>query len=219
MPWPFLANRFCYGYLTSGQQMLKHFLVWNLGGDLYSFKWKNKTSPKVCVSFADCPALSFSWTELKCTRNFVSHLSYSGADCFGVCSCSWKSAKRHWWAWVRSTNGMQASPTHRLQRLTEWPGWGTKCCTRTTRTTWKTGGQRFEVSYVWVCACVWWGQQWVRPGSLLPCMTTVIVLLPFARITVERILNLCLVPYNLPPDERMQRLYVVYASVDPHAVK
>lgn len=39
------------------------------------------------------------------------------------------------------------------------------------------------------------------------------------RLLVERILHTCLVPYQLPPEERMKKMYQLYATVDDHAVK
>ncbi|XP_064481267.1 sister chromatid cohesion protein PDS5 homolog B-like [Ornithodoros turicata] len=39
------------------------------------------------------------------------------------------------------------------------------------------------------------------------------------RLLVERILHTCLVPYQLPIEERMQKLYQLFATVDDHAVK
>ncbi|KAL4230738.1 Sister chromatid cohesion protein PDS5 A [Mactra antiquata] len=42
---------------------------------------------------------------------------------------------------------------------------------------------------------------------------------PEDRLLVERIFNICLVPYQLPPDERMKRLYQLYATLDEPATK
>ncbi|KAM7310469.1 sister chromatid cohesion protein PDS5 homolog B [Ixodes scapularis] len=39
------------------------------------------------------------------------------------------------------------------------------------------------------------------------------------RLLVERILHTCLVPYQLPIEERMHKLYQLFATVDDHAVK
>ncbi|KAH3839436.1 hypothetical protein DPMN_112867, partial [Dreissena polymorpha] len=39
------------------------------------------------------------------------------------------------------------------------------------------------------------------------------------RILVERLFNVCLVPYTLPPAERMKRLYLLYSKLDEPAVK
>ncbi|KAG1710427.1 Sister chromatid cohesion protein PDS5 B [Nymphon striatum] len=39
------------------------------------------------------------------------------------------------------------------------------------------------------------------------------------RLLVERILHTCLVPYNLPPEQRMQKLFQLYSCIDEHAVK
>ena len=39
------------------------------------------------------------------------------------------------------------------------------------------------------------------------------------RLMVERLLNMCLVPYTLSVSERMQRLYQLYSSLDEPAVK
>ncbi|KAH8025637.1 hypothetical protein HPB51_010721 [Rhipicephalus microplus] len=39
------------------------------------------------------------------------------------------------------------------------------------------------------------------------------------RLLVERILHTCLVPYQLPVEERMHKLYQLFATVDDHAVK
>ncbi|XP_034943211.1 sister chromatid cohesion protein PDS5 homolog B isoform X2 [Chelonus insularis] len=39
------------------------------------------------------------------------------------------------------------------------------------------------------------------------------------RLLVERLLNTCLVPYQLPPDERMKKLYHLLGTIDDHASK
>lgn len=39
------------------------------------------------------------------------------------------------------------------------------------------------------------------------------------RLLVERLLNTCLVPYQLPPDVRMKKLYYLYATIDENATK
>lgn len=39
------------------------------------------------------------------------------------------------------------------------------------------------------------------------------------RLMVERLFNICLVPYTLPPHERMKRLYRLYGMLDEPAVK
>jgi sister-chromatid-cohesion protein PDS5 len=39
------------------------------------------------------------------------------------------------------------------------------------------------------------------------------------RLLVERLLNTCLVPYQLPPAERMKKLYHLLGTVDEHATK
>lgn len=39
------------------------------------------------------------------------------------------------------------------------------------------------------------------------------------RLLVERILHTCLVPYLHPPEDRMKKMYQLYATVDDHAVK
>ncbi|CAM1154204.1 PDS5A (predicted), partial [Pycnogonum litorale] len=39
------------------------------------------------------------------------------------------------------------------------------------------------------------------------------------RLLVERILHTCLVPYNLPSDQRMKKLFQLYSSIDNNAVK
>lgn len=39
------------------------------------------------------------------------------------------------------------------------------------------------------------------------------------RLLVERILHTCLVPYQLPSNEKIKKLYQLYATVDDHAVK
>lgn len=39
------------------------------------------------------------------------------------------------------------------------------------------------------------------------------------RLLVERLLNTCLVPYELPVEERMQKLYNLFGTVDEHASK
>lgn len=41
----------------------------------------------------------------------------------------------------------------------------------------------------------------------------------FPRLLVERLFNMCLVPYTLPVSERMKRLYQMYASLDENAIK
>ncbi|XP_052794341.1 sister chromatid cohesion protein PDS5 homolog A-like isoform X2 [Mya arenaria] len=42
---------------------------------------------------------------------------------------------------------------------------------------------------------------------------------PDDRLMVERLFNMCLVPYTLPPNERMKRLYRLYGKLDGPAVK
>ncbi|XP_064607690.1 sister chromatid cohesion protein PDS5 homolog B-like [Liolophura sinensis] len=39
------------------------------------------------------------------------------------------------------------------------------------------------------------------------------------RLLVERVFNTCIVPYTLPSEERMRKLYLLYASLDDYAVK
>lgn len=39
------------------------------------------------------------------------------------------------------------------------------------------------------------------------------------RLLVERLLNTCLVPYQLPPQERMRKLYQLFATIDENAGK
>jgi len=39
------------------------------------------------------------------------------------------------------------------------------------------------------------------------------------RLLVERLLNTCLVPYNLDPEERMKKLYLLFATIDENASK
>lgn len=39
------------------------------------------------------------------------------------------------------------------------------------------------------------------------------------RLLVERLLNTCLVPYQLPADVRMKKLYYLYATIDENATK
>jgi len=39
------------------------------------------------------------------------------------------------------------------------------------------------------------------------------------RLLVERLLNTCLVPYNLEPEERMKKLYLLFATIDENASK
>ncbi|XP_062616219.1 sister chromatid cohesion protein PDS5 homolog B-like [Saccostrea cucullata] len=39
------------------------------------------------------------------------------------------------------------------------------------------------------------------------------------RLLVERVFNTCLVPYNAEVSERMKRLYLLYATIDDHAVR
>ncbi|XP_042234585.1 sister chromatid cohesion protein PDS5 homolog B-B-like isoform X3 [Homarus americanus] len=39
------------------------------------------------------------------------------------------------------------------------------------------------------------------------------------RLLVERLLNTCLVPYQLPPEDRMKKLFYLYASIDDNATK
>ena len=57
------------------------------------------------------------------------------------------------------------------------------------------------------------------------CMLTVDKEYSFAnvgyviRLLVERILNVHLVPYNLPVSERMRKLLKLYCTLDEHSVK
>ena len=39
------------------------------------------------------------------------------------------------------------------------------------------------------------------------------------RLLVERLLNTCLVPYNLEPEDRMKKLFLLFASIDENASK
>ena len=39
------------------------------------------------------------------------------------------------------------------------------------------------------------------------------------RLLVERILHTCLIPYNLPLEQRMKTLYTFYATIDAHAAR
>lgn len=39
------------------------------------------------------------------------------------------------------------------------------------------------------------------------------------RLLVERLLNTCLVPYQLPPEDRMKKLFYLYATIDDNATK
>lgn len=39
------------------------------------------------------------------------------------------------------------------------------------------------------------------------------------RLLVERVFNTCLVQYNAEVSERMKRLYLLYATIDDHAVR
>jgi len=39
------------------------------------------------------------------------------------------------------------------------------------------------------------------------------------RLLVERLLNTCLVPYQLPAEVRMKKLYLLYATIDENATK
>ena len=39
------------------------------------------------------------------------------------------------------------------------------------------------------------------------------------RLLVERIVNTCLVPFTLPPEERMRKLYYLFATLDENATK
>ncbi|XP_047482987.1 sister chromatid cohesion protein PDS5 homolog B-A-like [Penaeus chinensis] len=39
------------------------------------------------------------------------------------------------------------------------------------------------------------------------------------RLLVERLLNTCLVPYQLPPEDRMKKLFYLYATIDDNASK
>ena len=41
----------------------------------------------------------------------------------------------------------------------------------------------------------------------------------YFRLLVERLLNTCLVPYHLPPEERMKKLYHLYGTIDENAGK
>lgn len=40
-----------------------------------------------------------------------------------------------------------------------------------------------------------------------------------SRLLVERLLNTCLVPYQLPPEDRMKKLFYLYATIDDNASK
>ena len=46
-----------------------------------------------------------------------------------------------------------------------------------------------------------------------------LVIFVLHRLLVERVFNTCLVQYNAPVEERMRRLYLLYATLDDHAVK
>lgn len=39
------------------------------------------------------------------------------------------------------------------------------------------------------------------------------------RLLVERLLNTCLVPYQLTPEDRMKKLFYLYATIDDNASK
>lgn len=39
------------------------------------------------------------------------------------------------------------------------------------------------------------------------------------RLLVERLMNTSLVPYTLPPEERMKKLYHLVGTIDDHATK
>lgn len=39
------------------------------------------------------------------------------------------------------------------------------------------------------------------------------------RLLVERLLNLCLVPFNLESAERMKKLFLLFTSIDEYASK
>lgn len=39
------------------------------------------------------------------------------------------------------------------------------------------------------------------------------------RLLVERLLNTCLVPYQLSAEERMKKLYHLLGTIDDHATK
>lgn len=41
----------------------------------------------------------------------------------------------------------------------------------------------------------------------------------FCRLLVERLLNTCLVPYQLAPEDRMKKLFYLFASIDDNATK
>jgi len=41
----------------------------------------------------------------------------------------------------------------------------------------------------------------------------------FFRLLVERLLNTCLVPFQLPAEERMKKLYHLLGTIDENATK
>lgn len=41
----------------------------------------------------------------------------------------------------------------------------------------------------------------------------------FLRLLVERLLNTCLVPFQLPAEERMKKLYHLLGTIDENATK
>lgn len=41
----------------------------------------------------------------------------------------------------------------------------------------------------------------------------------YFRLLVERVFNTCLVPYNMPEEDRMRQLLLLYCTLDEHALK
>ena len=60
-------------------------------------------------------------------------------------------------------------------------------------------------------AAVKWIKDKILHGYYMPGMED--------RLLVERLLNTCLVPYNLEPEERMKKLFLLFATIDENASK
>ena len=53
--------------------------------------------------------------------------------------------------------------------------------------------------------------KWILHGYYMPGIED--------RLLVERLINTCLVPYNLEPEERIKKLYLLFATIDENASK
>ena len=60
-------------------------------------------------------------------------------------------------------------------------------------------------------AAVKWIKDKILHGYYMPGMED--------RLLVERLLNTCLVPYNLDPEDRMKKLFLLFATIDENASK